>query len=101
MKIKDDYAVHIDDHKMIANKFISDYTHWFMSTHNNRRALSELRLLKRVVDLDNEELTKPPNLEEVRTALFSINSIKTPRPDGFGSGFFKTYWHIIKKDPFN
>ena len=46
--------------------------------------------------MDNQTLIKPPTLKEIRTALFSIDSNKTPGPDGFGAGFFKTYWHILK-----
>jgi len=51
--------------------------------------------------MDNQTLIKLPTLEEVRTALFSMESNKTPRCDGFGAGFFKTYWSILKSDLFN
>ena len=54
-----------------------------------------------ISDLDNNELIKLPNLEEVKTALFSIDSNKIPGSDDFGAGFFKNYWKIIKKDLFN
>ena len=37
---------------------------------------------------------------EVKAALFSIDSSKTPGPDGFGAGFFKKYWEILKHDFF-
>jgi len=35
---------------------------------------------------------------EVKTSLFSIESSKTPGPDGFGAGFFKQYWEVLKND---
>jgi len=38
---------------------------------------------------------------EVKSALFSIESSKTPGPNGFGAGFFKQYWEFLKKDFFN
>jgi len=101
MKIKDDCAVWIDDHKLIADKFLTDFNQRYLSTHRNPRVLPDLGLSKLITDLDNDELIKPPNLEEVRTTLFSIDSFKTLGPDGFGAGFFKNYWHIIKKDLFN
>jgi len=63
---------------MIAEKFISDYKQRFKSTHHNARVLPNLGLLKLISDLDNNELIKLPNLEEVKTALFSIDSNKTP-----------------------
>jgi len=101
MKIKDDCGVWIDDHKLIADKFTADFNQRYLSTHRNPRVLPDLGLSKLITDLDNDELIKPPNLEEVRTTLFSIDSFKTLGPDGFGAGFFKNYWHIIKKDFFN
>ena len=38
---------------------------------------------------------------KVKSTLFSIESSKTPGPDGFGAGFFKQYWEFLKKDFFN
>jgi len=35
---------------------------------------------------------------EIKQALFSIDSSKTPDPDGFGAGFFKHYLELIKLD---
>jgi len=31
---------------------------------------------------------------DIRDAIFSIPVLKSPGPDGFGSGFFKATWHI-------
>ena len=50
---------------------------------------------------DNANLILLPNLDEVKQATFSIDLNKTLGPDGFGVGFFKKYWHLIKKDLFN
>ena len=101
MKLGDDCGIWIEDHKMIMYKFISDYIQRFKSTHNKVRVLPNLGLSKLISDLDNNELIKLPNLEEVKTALFSIDSNKTPGSDGFGAGFFKNYWKIVKNDLFN
>lgn len=51
--------------KMIANKTIS------------------MGLPKEISQLSSIELTKLPNLKEVRNVLFRIDSNKTPRLDGF------------------
>ena len=39
-----------------------------------------------------------PDLEEIKQALFSVDSNKTLTPDGFGVGFFKRHWNIVGHD---
>jgi len=43
-------------------------------------------------------LMQPFTSEDVKKALFSIPSHKSPRPDGFNIGFFKSWWLIIGED---
>ncbi|XP_062118736.1 uncharacterized protein LOC133832403 [Humulus lupulus] len=40
-------------------------------------------------------LIKPFTKKEVEDALFSISPIKSPGPDGYGSGFFKVMWKDV------
>uniref|UniRef100_A0A803PPY1 Reverse transcriptase zinc-binding domain-containing protein n=1 Tax=Cannabis sativa TaxID=3483 RepID=A0A803PPY1_CANSA len=52
-----------------------------------------------ILTLDQQvHLLKPFSLKEVRTAMFSIPSTKSPGPDGFGSGFFKSIWLEVGKE---
>lgn len=44
------------------------------------------------------DLLKEYSAEEVKTAMFRIDSNKSPGPDGFGSGFFKAAWSIVGED---
>lgn len=73
----------------------------FKSAHSSQRTLPNVGVTNLISDHKNSELIRLPNLEEVKQVVFSIDSNKTPGSDGFGSGFFKNYWHIIKKDLFN
>lgn len=43
-------------------------------------------------------LCRSVTMEEVKKALWSIPSEKSPGPDGFSSDFFKVSWNIIKDD---
>jgi len=48
------------------------------------------------LDSVNLNLIKIPDMTEFKSALFSIDSSKTSGHDGFGAGFFKQYWDLIK-----
>lgn len=50
---------------------------------------------------DNTTLTAASSLEEVRNAVFSMNSNGTLGPDSFGWCFYKKIWPIIAMDVFN
>ena len=91
MKIKDKCGIWVDDHQMIADKFFLDYHQQFKSSYPLRRTLPDPDLPTLVTVSYNDTLIRLPNLEEVRLALFGINSFKTLGLDGFGVGFFKTY----------
>ena len=52
-------------------------------------------------NLDSSNLIRVPNLEEVKNVIFTIESNKTPGPDGPAAWFFKNYWYIVKKELFN
>lgn len=47
---------------------------------------------------DNHCLLVVPSMEELREDTCSIPSSRSPRPDGFGSGFYIACWLIIKED---
>lgn len=48
-------------------------------------------------DFQNLLLT-PVTTDEIKGAIFSMNSYKACGPDGFQLIFFKTYWHIVGHD---
>ncbi|KAL0310271.1 UNVERIFIED_CONTAM: hypothetical protein Scaly_2944800 [Sesamum calycinum] len=53
-----------------------------------------------LTDEDRRSLCVMPTLEEVREAVFSIDSDSVAGPDGFGVVFFHTCWEIVSKDVF-
>lgn len=44
------------------------------------------------------ELVRSYSGKEVKQAMFNIDSTKSPGPDGYGSGFFKAAWNVIRQD---
>lgn len=46
---------------------------------------------------DNEALCVIPNEDEIRRAIFCLNSSSALGPDGFGAAFYQSCWNIIKK----
>ena len=52
-----------------------------------------------ILSLDQQlSLIKPFTKKEVEDALFSISPIKSPGPDGYGSGFFKAMWKDVGEE---
>lgn len=51
--------------------------------------------------LDLSSLTLPFSEQEIHNAIKSVPRDKSPRPDGFGSGFYQSFWNLVKHDIFN
>uniref|UniRef100_A0A2N9GLU6 CCHC-type domain-containing protein n=1 Tax=Fagus sylvatica TaxID=28930 RepID=A0A2N9GLU6_FAGSY len=49
-------------------------------------------------DEDNTAICSVPNEEKIKDSLFSMESLKSPGPDGLPPLFYKHYWSIVKKD---
>ena len=47
---------------------------------------------------DRESLIQPISIDEVHSVIWSLHLDKAPRPDGFPISFYRSCWHIIKKD---
>lgn len=46
-------------------------------------------------------MVEPISLEEIKSALWSINLDKAPGPNGFNAFFFRKNWDLIIKDFYN
>ena len=53
---------------------------------------------EKLTDEDNEFLTRPFSEEEVKTALFGIESNRAPGPDNIPAEFYKACWDFVKAD---
>ena len=53
---------------------------------------------KLITEEDNKFLSESFTLQEVKTALFSMNPDKSPGPDGFQAFFFQQCWDILGEE---
>ncbi|XP_062079953.1 uncharacterized protein LOC133784657 [Humulus lupulus] len=85
-------------------KVISHFTQHFQSFLGGSSVASGLiessvMHLGPILSLDDQtELLKPFTFQDVKIAMFSIKAVKSPGPDGFGAGFFKSLWSVIGKE---
>jgi hypothetical protein len=56
---------------------------------------------EKINDVDNEILSKPFTMEEVKDALFSMKKNKAPGPDNIPIEFYQHCWDIVKGDIMN
>ncbi|ONI00414.1 hypothetical protein PRUPE_6G087800 [Prunus persica] len=49
-----------------------------------------------ITEAQNKRLTDPFSMEEVRTAVKQLGSLKAPGPDGFPGLFYDRFWEIIQ-----
>lgn len=51
-----------------------------------------------IVEEENVMICRVPSMEEVKDAIFVIPIDSSPGPDGFGAGFLRSCWDIVKVD---
>jgi len=68
-----------------------------MSAHKDSRNIRTIGSPKLILDTDNSDLIHLPDLEEVKQVDCSIDSNKTPGPDGFGEDFSSIIGIQLKK----
>lgn len=54
--------------------------------------------LRKLGEPDNSFLTAEFSEDEIKAAIWSVDSNSSPGPDGYTFGFFKQYWELIKPD---
>ncbi|XP_062085514.1 uncharacterized protein LOC133791609 [Humulus lupulus] len=90
----DDHGQIIDCYEDVVAHFINHFK-GFMG--NPRSATTQIQQEcfqhGSILNLDQQlSLVELFTKRDVKVAMFSIHSVKSPGPDGFGSGFFKSMW---------
>lgn len=84
--------------KEVSKAFIDYYSNLFSS--QNPRDIEEClsSIESRVSNDMNKFLLKPFSGEEVSYAMFQMNPLKSPGPDGFSAGFYQQSWGVVGED---
>ncbi|XP_062093665.1 uncharacterized protein LOC133799682 [Humulus lupulus] len=87
----------IDNYEEVVDHFLSHFRSLLGSRSKasgtiHRECFRHGNILSLEQQLD---LIRPFTKKDVKSAMFSIGSIKSPGPDGYGAGFFKALWNEI------
>ncbi|XP_062093515.1 uncharacterized protein LOC133799518 [Humulus lupulus] len=106
-KVDNSIVSYINEHDMLIDDIKEVVDHFVEHFKNHLGSLStaagtvNLNCIASGTKLSVEQqlyLLKPFSVKEIRAAMFSIPSTKSPGPDGYGSGFFKSMWKDIGQD---
>ncbi|XP_062103395.1 uncharacterized protein LOC133814454 [Humulus lupulus] len=89
-----------DDYSTVVEHFLNHFRK-FMGSSSSATEGIDLTCLNKGRRLSLEQqvrLIRPFSKNDVKKALFSIHSSKSPGLDGFGSGFYKGLWEYIGED---
>lgn len=79
-------------HKLVTDHFKNIY-----QTNDNDIDPIFSRILKpKINQNDNASLCSTPDEDEIKEALFNMNSWGEPGPDGFPLGFYQNHWNELK-----
>ncbi|VFQ86972.1 unnamed protein product [Cuscuta campestris] len=96
-RIQDDHGQWVTERAAIATQAITFFQAMF--TADPSVTASALDMIPRlVIDDDNAHQCAVPEMEEVKTAVFAMDSRSAAGPDGFTGAFYKAAWTIICMD---
>ena len=81
----------------VRNAVFNHFRAQFRPSPNLRPSMAALNF-RTLPPIDGACLVRPFIVEEIKGAVWEIDSYKCPGPDGFTFGFFKDFWDILKDD---
>jgi hypothetical protein len=98
--LEDDNGTSTVDEEELKKHITSYYKGLFGKPNQTSVELEEsfTHDIPQVSDAENEILTAPFVMEEVRKAVFQMEHNKAPGPDEFPVEFYQVFWEVIKND---
>ncbi|XP_062099754.1 uncharacterized protein LOC133805589 [Humulus lupulus] len=103
-KVENRIATFVTDQGMINDKFSEVVDHFlnhfrgYMGSRSTNTMSLNSECMEKGAKLSLEQelvVLNPFSNKEIKRVLFSIPDDKSPGPDGYGSGFFKTMWPVL------
>ncbi|KAK2426743.1 hypothetical protein QL285_025379 [Trifolium repens] len=92
----------LTDYNQISDHIINYYKNLFCSNLVLQDSTLIDDVIPSLVTTDvNAILTLLPSHEEIKAAVFALNTDSAPGPDGFGAFFYQHYWEIVQQDVTN
>ncbi|VFQ97193.1 unnamed protein product, partial [Cuscuta campestris] len=96
-RIQDDHGQWVTERAGIASQAITFFQAMFTADPSVTSLALDM-IPRLVTDDDNDRLCAVPEMEEVKTAVFAMDSRSAAGPDGFSGAFYKAAWTIICMD---
>jgi len=90
-------GVLIEGVQNVRSAVFTHYQTQFQATQHSRPSMEALEFRTLSIS-DGVGLVSPFTVEEVKTAVWDVESFKCPGPDGISFGFIKDFWDILKDD---
>ena len=81
----------------VRNAVFTHFRAQFQTTLIHRPSMEGLNFLI-LPDHEGVSLVRPFTMEEVKAAVWDVDSFKCPGPDGITFGFIKDFWDMLKTD---
>lgn len=94
IKVEDRWLSEVEEIKEEVRIHFGDQ---FNEQHGDRPTLDRIQF-KQLSEREAENLTEPFTMEEIKEAVWSCESSKSPGPDGFNFLFIKECWNTVKEE---
>lgn len=103
IQLRDKYNCLQTEQEAIADILVDYYKElWGKKERHRIKAFNSILRRGQTLAIEQQlELIQPYTEKDVKQAIFSIDSNKSPCPDGYGSGFYKATWSVIGQEVTN
>lgn len=86
----------VHDHDTVKSHIVEHFKILFKFEPRNFKPIVNYPNVPKLSNFEKDILGFVPTIEEIRRAVFSMNGLKAPGPDGIQPLFYQRFWNIIK-----